>query len=391
MTMRFRVLAAVTMVLAIVAGTATAFGATARDGAKVRPGTGVQSLVDEWRSRAGVPAVVAGVENADGSRWLAASGTRQMRGGGRVAVDARFRIASITKLFVATVIMQLVEQGRLHLDDPAARYVRGVSSNGATIRQLLSHTSGIPDFSMTQGLSKQLLDNRERRWSSSDVYELIADVEPDFAPGAGYQYSNTNYVVLGDLIEKVTGATWVQEVRNRVLDPLRLDDTYIPGFEPARGAVIPGYFDADNDGDVEDAGAGQPWPSLETSEAGAGAMVSTAADLLTFGRALFGGKLLSKATLRQMAAAMPHHPRNSNYGLGIETVRPDYRSTIWGHGGLLPGYRSVLWYVPAQDAVIVVLSNDARANAYDLAELLMRATRGETRTQEVSVSGSAVA
>jgi D-alanyl-D-alanine carboxypeptidase len=379
MTMRVRVLAAATLMLAIVASTATAFGATARHPAKARSTADVQPAVDLWRSRAGLPAVVAGVEHSDGRRWLAASGAPRLRGGGRVTVDAQFRIASITKLFVATVIMQLAEQGRLDLDDPAARYVRDVRSNRATVRQLLSHTSGIPDYSMTPGLSKQLMDNRQRRWSTSDVYDLIADVKPDFAAGTGYQYSNTNYVVLGDVIEKVTGATWAQEVRRRVIDPLRLEDTHIPGFEAAGGDVIPGYFDADNDGDVEDAGAGRPWPSLETSEASAGAIVSTAPDLLTFGRALFGGKVLSKATLQQMVAELPHHPRNSNYGLGVETVRPDYRTTIWGHGGLLPGYRSVLWYVPTQDAVIVVLANDARANPYDLAELVMR-TSAERRT-----------
>jgi D-alanyl-D-alanine carboxypeptidase len=377
MTMRLRVYALTTLLIAIVASTATAFGATARHPQKVRSSAGMQLLVEGWRARADVPAVVAGVEDLDGQRWLAASGTRQMRGGGRVAVDAQFRIASITKLFVATVIMQLVAEGRLDLDDPASDYVRGVRLNGATIHQLLSHTSGIPDYAMTQGLSKQLLENRERRWSTSDIYGLITDVEPDFATGDGYQYSNTNYVVLGDVIEEVTGAAWAREVRRRVLDPLRLADTYVAGFEAPRGDIIPGYFDADNDGDVEDAGAGRPWPSLETSEAGAGAIVSTAADLLTFGRALFGGKLLATARMRRMVAELPHHPRNSNYGLGVETVRPDYRTTIWGHGGLLPGYRSVLWYVPAQDVVVVVLANDVRANPADLAELVMRTTRVE--------------
>ena len=374
MTTRFRELVAAAVLAAVVATAVAAYTASPHRSGAARASDMLHSLVDSWRSRARVPAVTAAIGDADGDRWLVASGTPQMRGGGgRVPVQAQFRIASITKLFTATVVLQLVEEHRLSLDDAVSRYVDEVPSNGATVRHLLNHTSGIPDYSMTQELSKQLLDDRQRRWSTSDVYDLVANVEPDFAPGHGYEYSNTNYVILGDVIEAVTGASWAAEVRRRVLDRLKLDDTYVAGFEPAPRDVVPGYFDGDNDGDVEDIGAGRPWPALETSEGAAGAIVSTAGDLLTFGGALFGGALLSDSSLRQMVAESPYHPRNSNYGLGVEILRPGYRTTIWGHGGLLPGYRSVLWYVPAQDAVVVVLVNDTRANPYDLAELLMRA------------------
>jgi D-alanyl-D-alanine carboxypeptidase len=371
MTMRLRALVATALFLGLVAAAATSYGASARHADADGTRQGAQFLVDSWRSRAGVPAVAFAVEDRNRQRHLGASGTRQMNGGGRIPPDMPFRVASITKLFVATVVLQLVEEGRLELDDPVSRYAPDVPSNGATIRQLLNHTSGVPDYSMTQGLGKQLLGNRQRRWSTSDVYALIAKVEPDFAPGRGYQYSNTNYVVLGDVIAATTGTTWAKEVRRRVLDPLQLEDTYIAGSEPPRGDVVPGYFDADNDGDVEDVGAGRPWPALETSEGPAGAIVSTAPDLLTFGRALFEGRLVRAPALRQMLAEGPHHPRNSNYGLGVEILRPDYRTTIWGHGGLLPGYRSVLWYVPSEAAVVVVLVSDSRANPYDLAELLI--------------------
>jgi D-alanyl-D-alanine carboxypeptidase len=181
-------------------------------------------------------------------------------------------------------------------------------------------------------------------------------------------------VLLGQVIEAVTGTSWAAEVRRRIIDPLWLRHTYVSGAEAVPGAVLPGYFDVDEDGDEENIETGAPWPSLETTEGPAGAVVSTAADLAVFGGALFRGRLLSPAMLRQAVAEGPHHPRTSNYGLGVEVLRPDYRTTVWGHGGFTPGFRSALWYVPRQDLLVVVLANDSRANPQDLAELITRAS-----------------
>jgi len=203
------------------------------------------------------------------------------------------------------------------------------------------------------------------------VLALVQDNERAFRPGAGYQYSNTDYLVLGNVIRSATGASWADQVRNRILIPLHLEHTVIPGRGQAPVQVVPGYFDLDNDGDEEMVDDGTPWPALETSEGPAGAMISTVGDLLKFGDALFRGSLLRPGSLQAMVAEGPFHARTSNYGLGLEILRPDYRTTIWGHGGFLPGVRSVLWYVPSRDAVVVVLTNESRANPADLAELMM--------------------
>ena len=175
-----------------------------------------------------------------------------------------------------------------------------------------------------------------------------------------------------------TGTTWADQVRHRIIDPLGLDDTYVPGT-PGTGArppVVPGYFDVDGDGRQENIETGRPWPAQDTSEGAAGAVVSTAADLATFGDALFRGRLLDDSALAAMTAEGPHHPRNSNYGLGLEIQRPDYRTTVWGHGGFLPGFRSALRYLPDRDLLVVVLVNDSRANADDLVELAYRSVTG---------------
>jgi D-alanyl-D-alanine carboxypeptidase len=336
-------------------------------------GTGLPQMVQRWRARAGVPAVTLAVDAPDRPLVLAASGTGLRDGGPPVTVDAQFRVASITKLFVATVVLQLAEEGKLRLDDPLARYVPSFpGGNRITLRQLLNHTSGVPDFELADRFGEGLLADRQRRWRTDQILALVSNVRLDFAPGTRYRYSNTGYVLLGAVVGAVTGSTWAAQVRRRIIDPLHLQHTHVAGAEPVPGGVLPGYFDTDKDGDEENIETGGPWPSLETAEGPAGAIVSTAADLAVFGGALFRGRLLGPETLRQMLAEGPHHPRNSNYGLGVEISRPDYRTTVWGHGGALPGFRSALWYVPERDTVIVVLTNDWRANPQDLAELALR-------------------
>jgi D-alanyl-D-alanine carboxypeptidase len=342
------------------------------------PSETLQTTLDKWRLRADIPAVVVGVAYSDGRTWLGTSGTPERAGPVAVTTDARFRIASITKVFVAVVVLQLVEEGKLELDDPLSRHLPDYPTQGVTIRQLLNHTSGIPDYSMSDDFNKNLLKDRERRWTTAEILALVKDKEPDFAPGTAYSYSNTDFILLGEVIGKIAGRSWAQEIRRRILDPLNLDSTHIAGSERVPEPVIPGYFDADNDGYVENIETGGPWPALETSEGPAGAIVSTGPDLLAFGDALFHGRLVPEPALRAMVAEGPYHPRFSNYGLGVEILRPDYRTTIWGHGGFLPGFKSALWYVPSLDAVIVVIANDARANPADLAELLMRATPGNS-------------
>ncbi len=338
---------------------------------------GPQARLDHWRARAGVPAVVVATHGPGRTRWVGASGTPHPDGGSPITGDARFRIASITKLFVATVVLQLVEEGRLSTTDRLDRFVPGFPGGAAiSVGQLLDHTSGVPDYGQTEGFTDRLLNDRDHRFTTAEVLSSVAGRKRDFRPGTGYAYSNTGYLLLGEVITAVTQDTWSGQVRKRILDPLRLTDTYIAGAEPGSGPVIAGYFDVDNDGTTENVEEGGPWPALETSEGPAGAMVSTAADLATFGDALYRGDLLTAATLQSMTAQRPFHSRNSNYGFGTEILHLGYDTTVVGHGGFLPGFRSVLWYVPSRDLIIAVLTNDSNSNPADVAELLLRSGPG---------------
>ncbi len=335
-------------------------------------GSDLAAIQDDWRRRADVPGVVVAVRDRAGRTWTRASGTATREGTAPLDPDARFRVASITKTFVAVVVLQLAAEGRLGLDDPASRYVRGTPGlDGVTIRQLLDHTSGLPDYSAVQeGFGPGLLRDRDRRWTAGELLTISSSVQRDFPPGSDYAYSNSNYVALGLVVESVTGTTWAAQVRTRIIDPLHLDATYVAGAE--RGpAVTAGYGDGDNDGDVENLENGREWTSLASSEGPAGALVSTAGDLATFADALFHGRLVDGSALRDMTTPTRHHPRASGYGLGVEITRPDWTTTVWGHGGFLPGFRSTMWYVPSVDRVVVVLTNDSRGDTADLAELLL--------------------
>jgi D-alanyl-D-alanine carboxypeptidase len=339
-------------------------------------GAGPQTLVDHWRTRAGVPAVVVAVQRADGTRWVGASGTLLRDGGEPVTPAARFRVASITKLFVATVVLQLAHEGRLAITDTLDRFVPGFpGADRITVGHLLDHTSGVPDYGQVDGFTRRLLRDREHRFTDEQVLSLVAHKKRDFSPGTDHAYSNSGYLLLGEVIAAVTHEPWPAQVRRRILDPLNLTQTYVAGAEAGSAAVIGGYFDTDNDGTRENVETGRPWPALETSEGPAGAIVSTAGDLATFGDALYHGRLLDAASLRAMTAERPFHPRNSNYGYGTEITRLGYGITVLGHGGFLPGFRSVLWYVPSRDLTIAVLANDSTANPADLAELILRGER----------------
>jgi D-alanyl-D-alanine carboxypeptidase len=366
----------VLLVVLLVAAVTACGGPTSSATASAASPDARSELVDRWRQRAQVPAVVVALDAGGRDLEVHASGSPRRGERARVPLDARFRIASITKTLVATVVLQLVAEGRLRLDTPV-RAVLPDAPAEITVRQLLDHTSGLPDHGRIEGFSDGLLRHRDRVWTPAELLRMVADYDHDFPPGTDWSYSNTGYVLLGELVGAVSGRPWAAEVRARILDPLGMRDTWTGSAEPARGAVLPGYGDGDGDGDEEDLETGGPWPALETSEGAAGAVISTAEDLARFGAALFRGRLLPPELLQEMVTPTPFGARNAGYGLGVEVTRPDYRTTTWGNGGFLPGFRSTLQYVPAEDLVVVVLANTSSAAPTDLAELLTRSVRRE--------------
>jgi CubicO group peptidase (beta-lactamase class C family) len=254
----------------------------------------------------------------------------------------KFRLGSITKQFTAASILLLEERGKLKLEDPIKMYVTDAPSawDRITIFNLLTHTSGIPNFT-------NLAEYKTLQLSDTPPAKTIATVRDrplDFFPGEKMSYSNSGYILLGYVIEKITGASYEQFVRDNIFTPLGMKDS---GYD-SNSAIIErraaGYSPSPS-GPIN---AGYIHMSIPHA---AGALYSTTEDLLRWERALFGGKVVSAASLKKMTT-----PFKNNYALGVVVQTADGR-TVVNHGGGIDGFNTFLAYYPADKLTVVVLSN----------------------------------
>ncbi|MFF2351652.1 serine hydrolase domain-containing protein [Kitasatospora sp. NPDC058115] len=276
--------------------------------------------------------------------WRGAAGVNDLDSQRPARADGRFRIGSVTKTFVSTVVLQLVDEGKLRLDDPVERYLPGVVPNGGAIsvRQLLNHTSGLYDYLddprflyQDEPSLRSYLDRRRwTTWTPAQLIEVGVQGTPYFPPGQGWHYSNTNYVLVGEVIRKVTGNNWRTEVDRRIVRPLHLDDTVFAGARTG----IPGPH-AHGYARLPEGPADLTRINPSFGDA-AGDGISTTADLNRFHAALFGGRLLSPARFAEMTTAVPAPMLGAHYGLGL--IRYDLPcGEIWGHTGGIPGYNTI--------------------------------------------------
>ena len=285
------------------------------------------------------------VNDGRGGRvWQGTSGVADLRTGRPIRPDARFRVGSLTKSFVATVALQLVDEGRLSLSDTVERWLPGVLPYGrqVTVRQLLNHTSGVPDF-VLPALIELYRGNRFRSWRPRELVALIAGQPQDFPAGSAWSYSNTGYVLAGMIIERVTRRPLGRALERRIFQPLRLRDTSFPvnfPFLPDRH--LRGYsLDLDDElnpveGRLLDFTVYNP--SLAWA---AGNVVSDMDDLARFYRALLGGRLLAPDRLAEMKTRVEIDP-GVGYGLGL-FVFDTPCGPLWGHGGSIPGFNNELY------------------------------------------------
>jgi D-alanyl-D-alanine carboxypeptidase len=359
---------------AVVAGCVTGAGAVAAPaGATPTPhaGYGQADLQRDLEALRAIGATGALAEVDLGRRRIGGhAGVADVESGRPVNERGYFRIGSNTKTFVAVVLVQLAGEGRLSLDDTVERWLPGVvAGNGndgraVTVRQLLQHTSGVYDYTADlAGLFTSPEAFNQHRFDHLTPGALVAMAmrhPPVFAPGSSWDYSNTNYVLAGMVIQKITGRTWWQEVRSRVTVPLGLRHT----FYPADRLDLPrphaqGYLAFGPDGPLVDATAiNSSWADA------AGGLVSTAADLTRFWQALQGGELLRRADLAQLertvlATTLQDVAPGGRYGLGIMWLPLSCGSGYWSHYGDIPGYATGNGVTPdARRSVVVSVSTD---------------------------------
>nr|WP_305790173.1 serine hydrolase domain-containing protein [Actinoplanes lichenis] len=284
----------------------------------------------------GFPAALAAVESRSGRTRNLAAGVADTATGRPAPVDGQVRIGSNTKPFVAVVVLQLVAEGKVALDEPVETYlpglVRGDGIDGRriTVRQLLQHQSGLPNYTEFLPLDDPAL--LHTYFEPRELLDLALAHPADFAPGTQWAYSNTNYVVAGLLVQKVTGRPLAEQITTRIVGKLGLRHTYFPpvGEQRIRERHPHGY---QGTADVSDLDPSWGWA--------AGQMVATPSDLNAFFGALLDGKLLPPAQLAEMKRTVPAAMwPGARYGLGLVSTPLSCGGLAWGHGGDIPGYET---------------------------------------------------
>ncbi|MER7000266.1 serine hydrolase domain-containing protein [Streptomyces sp. NPDC000410] len=307
--------------------------------------------------QAGVPGVNVGLWIPGRGTYVKSFGVSDKSAGTPMKSDMYMRIGSVTKTFTVTGLLQLVDQGRIRIDDPVSRYVQGVpGGDRITLRQLAGMRSGLFNYTEDDELQKLLAADPQRVFTPRQLLDRAFAHPPDFPPGTDWQYSNTNLVLLGLVIEKVTGEPVGRYLEQHVYAPLGLDQTSFPTSGAIGDPHAQGYTD------FTPSGATTTSTNWDPSWAwAAGAMISDLEDLHTWVPALVTGRLLTPETQKQRLKFGPTGLPGTGYGLGIMEVNG------WiGHNGELPGYETLAVYLPSVKATLVILINsdiDYRGNA----------------------------
>jgi D-alanyl-D-alanine carboxypeptidase len=313
----------------------------------------LHQIVERNLAATETPGALVGVWYPGQGEWQHAAGIADLETGAPVTLDDHVRIASNTKTFVATVVLQLVDEGLVGLDDPIEDYVPGIP-NGTTItvRQVLGMDAGIADFIAVPEITAEYAANPLIAMSPDEILAWIRESEPDYVPGTQVHYSNSNYVILGYLIEALTGKSPEHEIAIRLIAPLGLTGTSFPLTPFMPQPAMHGYF-AENLGDplidVTRSNPSFPWTS--------GAMISTLADMQTWVKTLaLGSTLLSNGTLaeRNTWNALVPGSAVASYGLGILNFRG-----FLGHNGGIAGYSSWMLHNPDNGFTVVIVVNRA--------------------------------
>jgi len=317
----------------------------------------LQAALDEEVNLQKVPGLQAFVRMADGSTWSGVSGTTDLARKDPMQPEDVLRIGSTTKTFTAVLVLKLVEDGRLSLDDPLSNWFPAIpDAEAITVRDLLSHSSGIPEI-IQRGLMKSVIPSTY--WTRDQLLQLISQDKPLFTPGSQFSYSNSNYILLGFIVEEITGKPILQLLHEQILDPLNLKNTYFIPYEPARARLVTG-FDRDLakiPGMLEITPGNTSWATLAFTS---GAMASNADDLGVFFDNLFEGKLLLSSTMEEMTtflpATNPGLDAQTGSGLGLMRFEVDGQELI-GHVGEFMGSSSIAMYAPDKGYTIIVTSN----------------------------------
>ena len=330
----------------------------------------LQATLDSLHAAGRFPGATAGIALPDGEVLALAVGMADSARRIPMRPDTRMLAGSVGKTFVAAVALQLVREGRLELDAPLSQYLgreswfaRLPNARDLTVRMLLNHTSGIQRYEFKPAVTELLTREPDKVWTPEERVAFVLGDTPPFRAGQGWDYSDTNYILVGMLIERITGDELYAQIRRRILEPHGLRNT-VPSDRRSVPGVVQGYAGANNPFGGTDAmitdGRMAVNPQMEWA---GGGFATTAAELARWGRLLYEGHVLGSAGTALMMESVPARlGPETRYGLGV-IIRPTAHGSTYGHSGFFPGWQTDMMYFPSLRTAIAVQVNTSAPRA----------------------------
>ena len=330
----------------------------------------LQEKLEAFHAAGKFPGATVGVALADGTSFGLAVGRSDTSQKKAMSPDDLLLQGSVGKSYVAAVALQLVHEGKISLDDKLEKWLgreswfaRLPNARDITVRMLMNHTSGLVRYEFNEKFTSDLTNQPDKVWKPEELISYILDTRAPFTAGQGWDYSDTNYIVLGMIIERATGATYYQELARRILKPLGLKQT-VPSDSRIIKGLAQGYAGADNPFGGSDAmisdGKFAINPQFEWT---GGGIASTSADLARWGKLLYEGRAFDSSLLKQMLEGVPARlGPEAKYGLGV-IIRPTPHGISYGHSGFFPGYITEMMYFPESKIAIAMQVNSSVARA----------------------------
>ncbi|MFZ5518037.1 MAG: serine hydrolase domain-containing protein [Candidatus Zhuqueibacterota bacterium] len=329
---------------------------------------GIQKILDQSVNDQKIPGLQLAIKFPDQSHWIGTSGTLTPKREIQLTNDSMLRIGSVTKLYTAVLTLKAVEQGKISLPDTLAKWFPGIpNSEKITLIELLNHTSGLREILESFSVKMKSIFPH-KNWKPSELLKIISKQKPYFKPGTDFHYSNSNYIILGFILEHVYKKSIGSLLEDEIITPLELKSTYLLPQAKIPQNLIPGF-----DSDL------LPWPGLyqhkpdNTAWASlaftSGAMATTANEQLTFINALFDGGLVSDTLLKSMVNFVnvdnKDHPYWTGYGLAVTRFNIN-NYEYWGHEGLFIGFEAIALYSPSKNYSIALIGNVSSFDKFEI-------------------------
>ena len=325
----------------------------------------LQIKLEEWHKAGKFPGATLGVVLANGEYFSLAVGFSDRNTKTQMKPTDRMLAGSVGKTFAAATALQLIQEGKINLDEKVEKYLGGEpwfarlpNAKEITVRQLMNHTSGLVRYEFKDKFTRDLTANPEKIWGPAELVAYLLDEKAPFAAGQGWDYSDTNYIVLGMIIEKVTGKKFYDEANRRLLRPLKLNHTIAQDGMRLAG-VVQGYAGPNNPfGGKDEMIHGGKFIINPQFEWTGGGYASTAEDLARWAKLIYEGKAFSADLLPQVldGVSAPMLGRETRYGLGV-IIRRTAAGVSYGHSGFFPGYLTDMMYFPDQKIAVAVQVN----------------------------------